>query len=110
MLTILAGFIESSMARPATVPELLAADQKCVQQNLPQRRINVLERVLALGGENARIREELAGLLANAQAERAGLRPFKRAGRPSLAGRPGGGRHRVVWPHAGYCAGQRAGP
>jgi hypothetical protein len=67
VLTILAGFIESSLARPATLQELQAADQRCRQQNSPLRRINILERVLALGGENKRIREELAGLLSKAK-------------------------------------------
>jgi len=67
VMNALSGFIQSSLVRPATVPELLQAEQDCVRQNLLKRRIKVLERILALGGENLRVRKELAESLARDQ-------------------------------------------
>jgi tetratricopeptide (TPR) repeat protein/outer membrane protein assembly factor BamB len=64
VLNALAGFIQSSLVRPATVAELTKSEQDCMRLDLPKRRIKVLERVLALGGENSRIRKELAESLA----------------------------------------------
>jgi tetratricopeptide (TPR) repeat protein len=64
VLTALAGFMQSSLARPATVQELAGADLECQRQNVPKRRIKIMERMLALGGENKRLRKELAELLA----------------------------------------------
>ncbi len=64
VLNALAGLLQSSLVRPATLPELLTAEQECARKGLPRRRIKVLERLLALGGENAHVRRELAEALA----------------------------------------------
>ena len=67
VLTGLGSFLQSSLVRPANVQELSFAEQECLKHNLPRRRIKLLERVLALGGENLRARKELADLLAREQ-------------------------------------------
>jgi outer membrane protein assembly factor BamB len=67
VLTTLGGFIQSSLIRPATVQELNFAAQECARYNLSRRRIKVLERMLALGGEDIRARKELAEALAAEQ-------------------------------------------
>jgi outer membrane protein assembly factor BamB/Tfp pilus assembly protein PilF len=67
VLTALGGFIQSSLVRPASVQELSFAEQECARYNLPRRRIKVLERILALGGENVRVRKDLAEVLAREQ-------------------------------------------
>ena len=64
VLNALSGFIQSSLVRPAAVPELTKSEEVCMRMDLPKRRIKVLERILALGGENTRIRRELAESLA----------------------------------------------
>ncbi|HEY3323484.1 MAG TPA: DUF4388 domain-containing protein [Planctomycetota bacterium] len=64
VLNAIAGFLQSSLIRPATVHELVQAEQDCARKELPRRRIKVLERILALGGENAQVRRELANALA----------------------------------------------
>lgn len=64
VVNALAGFVQSSLIRPASVDELRFAEEDCARQNLPKRRIKVLERILALGGENTKVRRELAEILA----------------------------------------------
>lgn len=64
ILNALAGFIQSSLIRPCTSEELSVAEQECARAAQPLRRIKILERILAAGGENARVRRELAELLA----------------------------------------------
>jgi len=64
IFTAIASFLQSSLIRPATVAELAVTEQDCLRSDLPRRRIKVLERILALGGENAKIRRELADSLA----------------------------------------------
>ena len=60
----LAGFLGSSVIRPATLNELNFSEGECSRLDLPKRRVKILERILALGGENLRIRRELADLMA----------------------------------------------
>ncbi|MGD0088358.1 MAG: DUF4388 domain-containing protein [Planctomycetota bacterium] len=67
VLTALAGLMQSSLVRPASLQELAQAEQECVRRSLPRRRIKVLERIMALGGENPRVRRELAEALAREQ-------------------------------------------
>lgn len=62
--TAISGFLQSSIIRPATLNELNFSEGECARLELPRRRIKVLERILALGGENLRIRRELADLMA----------------------------------------------
>ncbi|HYG78211.1 MAG TPA: DUF4388 domain-containing protein [Planctomycetota bacterium] len=64
VLTALSSFLQSSLIRPAAVSELTVAEQECMRSDMPKRRVKVLERILALGGENAKIRRELAESLA----------------------------------------------
>jgi outer membrane protein assembly factor BamB len=72
VVNALAGFVQSSLLRPASVEELRLAEEDCARQNLPRRRIKVLERVLALGGENPKVRRDLAEILARSgETERA---------------------------------------
>ncbi len=61
----LSGFLQSSIIRPATLNELNFSEGECGRLDLPKRRIKVLERILALGGENLRIRRELADQMSN---------------------------------------------
>ena len=68
----LSGFLQSSIIRPATLNELNFSEGECARLELPRRRVKVLERILALGGENLRIRRELADLMSRMnQAEHA---------------------------------------
>ncbi|MEI6231784.1 MAG: DUF4388 domain-containing protein [Planctomycetota bacterium] len=60
----LSGFLQSSIIRPATLNELNFSEGECARNDQSKRRIKVLERILALGGENLRIRGELADLMA----------------------------------------------
>ena len=60
----LSGFLQSSIIRPATLNELNFSEGECSRLELPKRRTKVLERILALGGENLRIRRELADQMA----------------------------------------------
>ena len=72
VVNALAGFIQSSLIRSAAVEELRLAEEDCGRQNLPRRRIKVLERILALGGENPKVRRDLAEILARSgETERA---------------------------------------
>lgn len=64
ILNALAGFIQSSLIRPCTSEELALAEQECARSAQPNRRIKILERILAASGENPRVRRELAELLA----------------------------------------------
>jgi Flp pilus assembly protein TadD len=64
VLDALARLLQSSLARPASLSELALAEQECTRLTLPKRRVKVLERMLAVGGENARVRRELAEALA----------------------------------------------
>ncbi|HYF51524.1 MAG TPA: DUF4388 domain-containing protein [Planctomycetota bacterium] len=64
VMTALGSFLNSSLIRPATLQELNFAEQQCMKFNQPLRRIKILERILALGGENTRVRRDLAELLA----------------------------------------------
>lgn len=59
----LGGFVQSSLIRPAKLDELRFAEAECAH-TLPKRRIKILERILAAGGENTKIRMNLAELLA----------------------------------------------
>ena len=65
VLAAMGGFVQSTqLVRPATVQELAFAEQECLRMGAPRRRVKVLERILAIGGESARVRRDLAELLA----------------------------------------------
>ena len=74
VLNALAGFIQSSLVRPAELNELHFAVQECVRLNLSKRRVKVLERILVLGGENLNVRKDLAeSLAADQQVDKAAI-------------------------------------
>lgn len=60
----LCELLQASSIRAATLNELNFSESECARLDLPKRRAKVLERILALGGENVRIRRELADLMA----------------------------------------------
>jgi len=64
IVSALTRLMQSSLVRIASLQELAQAEQECLRRNEPRRRIKVLERILALGGENPRLRRELADALA----------------------------------------------
>jgi outer membrane protein assembly factor BamB/tetratricopeptide (TPR) repeat protein len=67
ILNALVGFIQASIVRPSKPEELALAEQECGRLRMNSRRIKILERLLTVGGENARVRRELAELLAREQ-------------------------------------------
>ena len=67
VLNALGGMMQSSLVRPSSLQELSQAEQECLRRNVPKRRIKLLERILVLGGENLRVRRELAEALAREQ-------------------------------------------
>ncbi len=64
VVSTLCEFLNASYIRPATLNELNFSEGECTRLDLPKRRAKVLERILALGGENTQIRRELADLMA----------------------------------------------
>ena len=64
IVSALTRLMQSSLARLATLQELTQAEQECLRRNEPRRRIKVLERILAAGGEDPRVRRDLAEALA----------------------------------------------
>ena len=58
----LAEFVQQGSIRPANVKELNFAEQECSRLELPECRAKVLERILALGGEDLAVRKTLAEL------------------------------------------------
>ena len=74
VLTALAGFLTSSMIRPAGTPELEAAAAELGKSNNQKRRAKVLERLLAAGQDLPEIRMQLADVLSSeGQAEKSAI-------------------------------------
>ena len=64
VLTSISGFLRANMIRPASPKELGEAAARLDQEGLHGRRAKVLERQLALGGDNPTVRRALAEDLA----------------------------------------------
>ncbi|MCW8132236.1 MAG: PQQ-binding-like beta-propeller repeat protein [Planctomycetota bacterium] len=64
VLSAVSGFLQGSMVRPAKPEELSSAAEQLAADGNQTRRCKVLERLLAVGGDNPEVRKALAEALA----------------------------------------------